>query len=207
MTQMEVRTSSDRRPLPQPDDVTRFHWDAATTHRLVLQRCRACGKLQYPPEVCWIHRQADDFEQAEATGRGVIYSYSIVDRPLHAGFVDALPYVVALVELDDQPGLRMLTNLVDVPAGHSAGMAGTAGRGRIRGPRRGHAAAVQTVGDGHVSSLTRPVAIAGVGYSHLSRTGAPDPRNLALTAAKAAVSDAGLRSTDIDGIFEYKFGP
>ncbi|MGB8503529.1 thiolase family protein [Mycobacterium sp.] len=58
-----------------------------------------------------------------------------------------------------------------------------------------------------MSSLTRPVAIAGVGYSHLSRTGAPDPRNLALTAAKAAVSDAGLRSTDIDGIFEYKFGP
>ncbi len=117
MTQMEVRTTSDRRPLPQPDDVTRFHWDAAATHRLVLQRCRACGKLQYPPEVCCIHCQADDFEQAEATGRGVIYSYSIVDRPLHAGFVDALPYVVALVELDDQPGLRMLTNLVDVPAG------------------------------------------------------------------------------------------
>ena len=55
----------------------------------------------------------------KSSGRGVIYSYSIVDRPLHAGFVDALPYVVVLVELADQPGLRILTNLVDVPEGTS----------------------------------------------------------------------------------------
>lgn len=117
MTQTQQRASTDRRPLPQADDVTRFHWDAAAARRLVLQRCRACGKLQYPPEVCCIHCQAEDFDQADATGRGVIYSFSIVDRPLHTGFVGAVPYIVALVELDDQPGLRMLTNLVDVPVG------------------------------------------------------------------------------------------
>ena len=73
--------------------------------------------MQYPPEICCVHCQAEEFEAAESTGRGVIYSYSVVDRPLHAGFIDALPYVVALVELDDQPGLLILTNLVDVPAG------------------------------------------------------------------------------------------
>src|SRR6516165_1412679 len=73
--------------------------------------------MQYPPEICCVHCQAEDFDAAETTGRGVIYSYSVVDRPLHAGFVDALPYVVALVELDDQPGLRILTNLVGVPVG------------------------------------------------------------------------------------------
>jgi acetyl-CoA acetyltransferase len=58
-----------------------------------------------------------------------------------------------------------------------------------------------------MSSLARDVAVVGVGYSELSRTGEPDPRRLTLTAAKGALSDAGLRSTDIDGIFEYKFGP
>jgi uncharacterized OB-fold protein len=73
--------------------------------------------MQYPPEICCVHCQAEEFDAAETTGRGVIYSYSVVDRPLHAGFVDALPYVVALVELDDQPELRILTNLVDVPPG------------------------------------------------------------------------------------------
>jgi len=55
--------------------------------------------------------------------------------------------------------------------------------------------------------LAREVAIAGVGYSELSRTGEPNPNALALSAAKNALSDAGVTNTDIDGIFEYKFGP
>src|SRR5262249_29082903 len=58
-----------------------------------------------------------------------------------------------------------------------------------------------------MTSLTRPVAIAGVGYADLTRKGEPHPNSLAIAAAKAALSDAGLRATDIDGIFEYKFGP
>lgn len=58
-----------------------------------------------------------------------------------------------------------------------------------------------------MSSLAREVAIVGVGYSELSRTGDPDPRLLTLAAATEAVRDAGLRNADIDGIFEYKFGP
>ena len=117
MTQTVVRAQADPRPVPAPDDVTRFYWEAASDHRLVLQRCQACHKMQYPPEICCVHCQAEEFQAVETTGRGVIYSYSVVDRPLHAGFIDALPYVVALVELDDQPGLRILTNLVEVPAG------------------------------------------------------------------------------------------
>lgn len=117
MAHAQVRDFVDRRPLPAPDELTCFYWEAAAEHRLVLQRCRSCSKMQYPPEICCIHCQADEFETAEVSGRGVIYSYSIVDRPLHAGFVDALPYIVVIVELADQPGLRILTNLVHVPEG------------------------------------------------------------------------------------------
>ena len=47
----------------------------------------------------------------------------------------------------------------------------------------------------------------GVGYSELSRTGEPNPNALALAAAKSALTDAGVTSADVDGIFEYKFGP
>lgn len=57
-----------------------------------------------------------------------------------------------------------------------------------------------------MTGLSRSVAIAGVGYSALTRTGNPDPRKLALSAAKSALADAGLTGVDIDGIFEYKFG-
>lgn len=110
-------TGTDSRPVPAPDDVSGFYWAAAAQHRLVLQRCRSCQQLQYPPEICCLHCQFDDLELAEASGHGVLYSYAVVERALHAGFLDALPYVVALVELDDQPGLRILTNLVGVPPG------------------------------------------------------------------------------------------
>ena len=58
-----------------------------------------------------------------------------------------------------------------------------------------------------MSSLAREVAVVGVGYSELSRTGEPNPNALALAAAKNALTDAGVTSADVDGIFEYKFGP
>ena len=58
-----------------------------------------------------------------------------------------------------------------------------------------------------MSSLARDVAVVGVGYSELSRTGEPNPNALALAAAKNALADAGVTSVDVDGIFEYKFGP
>jgi uncharacterized OB-fold protein len=117
VTALDASSSTDRRPVPAPDDVSGFFWNAAADQRLVLQRCSSCSNLQYPPEVCCIACQAQEFEEAELSGRGVIYSYATVERPLHAGFVDAVPYVVVLVELEEQPGLRLLTNLVDVPDG------------------------------------------------------------------------------------------
>ena len=58
-----------------------------------------------------------------------------------------------------------------------------------------------------MSALARDVAIAGVGYSELSRAGQPSARRLTLAAANDALADAGLRGPELDGIFEYKFGP
>lgn len=117
VAQSKTSMAADPRPVPAPDDVSGFFWNAAAEHRLVLQRCGSCSKLQYPPEVCCQRCQAQELEPVEVSGRGVLYSYAVVDRVLHAGFVDAVPYVVALVELAEQPGLQILTNLVDVPQG------------------------------------------------------------------------------------------
>src|ERR1019366_82323 len=80
-------------------------------------------------------------------------------------------------------------------------------RSRLRGPWSGHLAPVPSLAGRFMSSLSRAVAIVGVGYSELSRAGEPNPRSLTLTAAKAALDDAGLSGNDLDGIFEYKFGP
>ena len=58
-----------------------------------------------------------------------------------------------------------------------------------------------------MTSLARDVAIVGVGYSPLSRDGTPNPRALTFTAVENALADAGLSGADVEGIFEYKFGP
>lgn len=58
-----------------------------------------------------------------------------------------------------------------------------------------------------MTSLSRDVAIVGVGYSDLTRAGAPAPDRLAVSAVNDALTDAGLRAQDLDGVFEYKFGP
>jgi uncharacterized OB-fold protein len=109
-------TNGDPRPRPAADDTSAFFWDGAREGRLLIQRCASCQQFQYPPDVACVHCQSTDLVPTEVSGRGALYSYAVVDRAFHAGFVDAVPYVVALVELDEQPGLRMLTNVVDASA-------------------------------------------------------------------------------------------
>jgi uncharacterized OB-fold protein len=109
--------ATDPRPLPLPDEVTAFFWEGARQGQLIMQRCSSCSKFQYPPDVACIHCQSTGLEPTPVSGRATLYSYTVVDRAFNSGFVDALPYFLGLVELDEQPGLRMVTNIVDAQAG------------------------------------------------------------------------------------------
>lgn len=93
---------------------------AAGEGRFVLQRCSDCGHLRYPPGPACPICQSLGSEWSEASGKGTIYSYEIVMHPIHPAFRERVPYVVALVELDEQrgvptehDGLRVITSLVD----------------------------------------------------------------------------------------------
>lgn len=108
---------ADRRPVPEPDQVTSFFWDGANEGRLVLQRCDSCDLYQYPPDVACVHCQGTELVATAMSGRGSLYSYTLVDRAFHAGFAGRLPYVVGLIELDEQPGLKLLTNIVGADPG------------------------------------------------------------------------------------------
>jgi len=106
-------SSKDSRPIPDPDDFTRFYWEGAAQGHLLVQNCRACHRLQYPPDVVCVHCQSADVEPVEVSGRGTLFSFARVERLFHSGFANSLPYVIALVELEEQAGLRLLTNIVD----------------------------------------------------------------------------------------------
>jgi uncharacterized OB-fold protein len=111
------------RPIPLPDGLTNFFWDAAAEGRLSVQQCEACGRLQYPPDVVCTECQSESLGHIDVSGRGTLYSFAIVDRAFHPGFVSHLPYVVALVELAEQPGLRIVANVIDAdPQSVTVGM-------------------------------------------------------------------------------------
>jgi uncharacterized OB-fold protein len=85
-------------------------WKAAASGRLELPVCDACAKpIWYPREFC-PYCGSGDVTWTRLSGRGHIYSVSVVRRAPHPAYADAIPYSVAIVELDE--GVRMMTNVV-----------------------------------------------------------------------------------------------
>lgn len=103
-------TDPTQRPLPDPDHDTAFFWEATERRRLEILRCTACATyVHYPKPACW-SCGGTDLAPAAVSGTGTIYSYTITHRPV-PGFEP--PFNVIMVELDEQPGLRMISNLVE----------------------------------------------------------------------------------------------
>lgn len=97
-------------PLPKPDNDSAVYWDAARSHKLVIQQCLECQKFRFYPRSVCPHCLSDTFEWREASGRGRIYSFTVIHRAPTPAFRDRVPYVLALIEL--QEGVRMMTNIV-----------------------------------------------------------------------------------------------
>ena len=92
-----------QRPLPVPDEETANFWEGARRHELVIPRCGDCGfYIHYPKQRC-PHCHSENVSGAVVSGRGTVYSFSIVHVRLAPGFDP--PYPVALVEIEEQPGL------------------------------------------------------------------------------------------------------
>jgi uncharacterized OB-fold protein len=85
-----------------PDADTREWWDAARQHRYLVRRCNRCGHKWFPPSIPACSRcMSMDIGWFETAGKGVIHSYVVVVQPIVGAFVGAVPYVVAVIELDD----------------------------------------------------------------------------------------------------------
>ena len=108
-------TSEYKKPLPTPSHVSRPFWDAAKEHRLTYQRCTACGtRVFYPRDVCPGPEcfGVGTLEWVESSGKGWVYASSISYQPAHPAFAADVPYVLAIVELDE--GVRMHSNVVGI---------------------------------------------------------------------------------------------
>jgi uncharacterized OB-fold protein len=101
--------STPRYDLPTPDLEQQPYWDAAREERLLIKRCNACGKPHFYPRPFCPHCWSDDVVWEEASGRGTLYTFSIVRRNDLPPFGERVPYVAAIVDLEE--GVRMMTNL------------------------------------------------------------------------------------------------
>jgi uncharacterized protein len=101
---------AEGRPIPVPTLETAPYWEGCRQHRLRIQRCSACGRCQFFPRMYCSNCFGEQVEWVNATGRARVLSFTIVRRPVSPAFADEVPYVVALVTLDEGP--QMMTNII-----------------------------------------------------------------------------------------------
>ena len=98
------------RPLPQPSAWSKGYWDAARAHRFVVQECKACDRLNmYPKRFC-PHCLSGELGWRASPGRGEIYAVTKQLAGPPTGFSDRLPYVIAVIRLDE--GVQLMSNIV-----------------------------------------------------------------------------------------------
>lgn len=109
--------SESTRPLPRPSDITQPYWDAAASRQLVIQQCRHCGAKQFYPRVLCMKCGSGELEWLKCSGEGSVYTFTINHRAPHEHFKGLVPYVVAMIDLDE--GVRMMANIVGDDALHT----------------------------------------------------------------------------------------
>ena len=93
--------------LPRPTEVDQPHWDGLKRHELLVQRCTGCSTfVWYPAEVCpSCHELALEWTPVEPAG--TVYSFTVQYQRTGSRFDGDIPFVSAVVELRDAPGVTM----------------------------------------------------------------------------------------------------
>ncbi len=106
-------TAEYRKPLPRPIDpeFTKPFWDAAKRHELVIPRCKRCDHFFFYPRSECLRCFSTDIEWAKVSGQGRLHSFTVVRQPADPSFMADVPYVYALVQLNEGP--RMVSNVVE----------------------------------------------------------------------------------------------
>jgi hypothetical protein len=100
------------KPMPEPTPVTKPFWDGLREHKVRIQYSPSAGRYVFYPRILAPGTLADDLEWREVSGSGTLYTFTVADRPTAPPWADALPQMLAIVELDEGP--RLSTEMVNV---------------------------------------------------------------------------------------------
>ena len=100
-----------QKPVPDVNPWAMPFWEAARENKLIIQKCPDCDKHVFYPRLVCPHCFSKDLKWVEASGKGTIYSYTVVMNNSPSAFINDMPYVVALIKLEE--GVQMLSNIVE----------------------------------------------------------------------------------------------
>ena len=100
------------RIVPETTALTAEYWAAAESGRILLQRCPGCQLVWHPPAPVCPQCRGGAVEWVASRALGTLYSYTRVEHSVHDAVAHAVPYLIALVDLDEGP--RFVCTLVDV---------------------------------------------------------------------------------------------
>ncbi len=99
------------KPMPKPSKWSQPFWDNTKKHKLTLKKCKDCGHIDHPPYLYCTNCHSDSSEWIEASGKGKLVSYAINTYMVPFPFWDDMPYVLAMIDLDE--GVRMISNIIE----------------------------------------------------------------------------------------------
>ncbi len=106
--------SEPKRPfrvLPQLTPENEHYWKGGARGELYFLRCAACRSYVHPPSPVCPDCLSSELAPAAVSGRAKLLTWTVNHHPWISGFEP--PYVIAIVEIEEQPGLRITTNLVN----------------------------------------------------------------------------------------------
>lgn len=106
------------RHLPDPEwPVARPFWEGAAAGELRIPRCAGCGRFVWYPAPACPACGGDDVRWTAVSGRGRLFTWVRVHHAFLPGYAPRVPFTTALVELVEDPRVRLATFLRDEPAG------------------------------------------------------------------------------------------
>jgi uncharacterized OB-fold protein len=99
------------KPLPTISGETKPYWDHCRRGQLLVQKCDICGEYQFYPRGICANCWSNDIQWITSSGKGTVWTFTVTYQNGTTGFAEDVPYVLALVELEE--GVRMFTNIVE----------------------------------------------------------------------------------------------
>jgi uncharacterized OB-fold protein len=103
------------RPVPRAVGLNAEFYQRCASGTLHFQRCLACGTWRHLPRVRCAACGSPDWEWSPSSGRGRIFSWTVTHRAVHPAFAAEVPYAVAVVEMEAEPGVRLVARLRELP--------------------------------------------------------------------------------------------